>query len=739
MLVTGFRSECWLLAALLSLGVSGCASNASIGARSQDAAASAPVSPVEVRDADFAPLTYRVLLEAEFSPERTNVLIGVVRRQLSRAAGRFDAGNPRVGLNAVLGGLLLVRAGEYRRELLDGGAPALLSAANEVARLGQEGYAAALYSMLATEVAAGGPRAEVEAHLRAIDEFGRATQGGGAVQSASASARVAVQRALLEATPEALDAARDRLVTWMRRALDSNVSEQPIRSNVERDEVMETYRALRGGTIGLVALYVRHGDPRGAISAIEEAELDRMLPPELRNYLEQAADERSPEAWAWLYRLFQQGSESSGSVAVFDTELMAAAAFGASVELFRAEPGSLHAAMPLSAQLVKYGMAEVASLVLAGAVNKSSPPEHVSAALEMVLRAVVAEDAAGQTEAARRTFGAADKLVALSESRQFAGRVTPGPARLRYVMAAIETRHAELARALPLLELAVAAEPSAEAYAMIASIERQRRRPDAALAALDKVLDLSRKAGDPAGEADALVQKFEVLRDAGRLDQAAKALDDALARVVEAQRAGRPGPSQARIERLLARVLEHYGEEAAIHRATERAYEAANGDVRQIAATVLDVSRRALTLGDLQSARAAAQRAIEATLPADEIVYVALWLQLLERRLNAPSDGTVEEAYAMIEESSGWPARLRAWARGKLSDSELLGAARDTAQRTEAAFYIAMQQASAAATAKAALRDVASSAAIELMEVTIARDLVAARRDYKLPPSVAIP
>jgi tetratricopeptide (TPR) repeat protein len=737
MRLTGFRFESWLLIAALSFSVFGCAAGSGVPAQSPGAAGGTPVNPVEVKDADFAPQAYRILLDPAPSSERTNVLIGVVRRQLQRAASRFDAGNPRIGLNAVLGGLLLVRAGEYRHELIDGGAASLAQSANEVARLGQEGYAAALYSMLATELPAGPGRAEVDKHLRAIDEFGRATQGGGVVQSASASARVAVQRSLLEATPEALNAARERLISWIRRALDSNVSEQPIRSNVERDEVLETYRALRGGTVGLVALYVRHGDPRGVLTAIDEADLERMLPPELRNFLEQAGDERSAEAWAWLYRLFQQASEAAGSVSVFDPELMSAAAFGASLELFRAEPSSLNAAMPLSAQLVKYGMAEVASLVLAGAVTRSSPPEHVSAALEMVLRATIAEDAAGQTEAARRTFAAAEKLVALAESRGFVGRVTPGPARLRYVMAAIETRHAELERALPLLQLAVAAEPTAEAYSIIASIERQRKRPDAALAALDRVLELARRGGDVAAEAEALIQRFEVLRDAGRMDDASKALDAALIRIVEAQRNGRPGPSQARVERLLARVLEHYREQAGIHRATARAYEAANGDVRQIAATVLDVSRRSLTLGDLQSARAAAQRAIEASLPSDEIVYVALWLQLLERRLNVPSDGTVEEAYATIDEASGWPSKLRAWARGKISDRDLLGAARDLSQRTEAAFYVAMNQ--GPANAAAALRDVAGSAAVELMEVTIARDLIAAQREYKLPPAVAVP
>jgi hypothetical protein len=275
---------------------------------------------------------------------------------------------------------------------------------------------------------------------------------------------------------------------------------------------------------------------------------------------------------------------------------------------------------------------------------------------------------------------------------------------------------------------------------MLAALERQKGNTDDAIDTIDKVVELSRRASDALAETDALLQKFETLRDAGRADAASKTLEAALTRAVEAQRQGRPGPSQARVERLLARTLEHYGEAVAVRRATERAYEAANGDVRQLAATILDVGRRALTRGDLQAARQSAQRAIDASLGSDEMVYIALWLQLLERKFNVPSDGTVEEAYASIDEASGWPTRLRAWARGRLSNAELLAAARDPAERTEANFYAAMlDRAVGKMDATTTLRAVAASPAVELIEVTIARDLVAAPQKYTLPASITLP
>jgi tetratricopeptide (TPR) repeat protein len=740
MLVRSFRSAIHL--GLFAVGLSGavgCAGTPRPRVTAPTASGlSGPVQALTVGEADFAEKAYQLLVDGDATRERTGMLVGVVRQQLRRTAMRFERGGSSAGLRALLGAFLLVRAGEHRRELLEGGDKALAAGAAEVARLGQEGYAIALYAMLAAELPEGAARTEVDAHIKAISDFSRSTQGSGPLQSAGTAARVAVQRALIESTTEAQTSAKDQLVGWIRRAVEFNAKEQPVRSNTDRDEPLEAYRGLRGGPIALTALYLRHGDPRGALTAIDSAELQRLLSPELRDHLERAADEHDPDAWAELYRVFEGAAESTDSG--FDPELMAGAAWGAALELFRAEPATLHGSMPIAAQLVTHGMAEVGSLVLTNAITRSSSREELGAGLGMVLNAIVAEDASGQLEAARRTYQAADKLLELAEGRAATAKVAPSAARIRYVMAAIETRHAELDRALPLLERAVAVEPSIDAFSMLASIQRQKKNWTAALAALDAVVDLARRASDGLAESDALYQKFETLRDAGRADAASKALAEALTRSVEAQRTGHPGPSQARIERLLARVIEQYGDPAAIRRASQRAYEAANGDARQLAATVLDSARRALTRGDLPAARAAAQRALEASLGSDEIVYVALWLQLLEKKFNQPSDGTVEEAYSSIDDSSGWPTRLRAWARRKISDADLLAAARDPSERTEAAFYIAMTEHMAGkAEATARLRDVAASPAIDLMEVAIARELVAGPKSYTLPSGVALP
>ncbi|HEX5099433.1 MAG TPA: hypothetical protein VFV94_08025, partial [Polyangiaceae bacterium] len=329
-------------------------------------------------------------------------------------------------------------------------------------------------------------------------------------------------------------------------------------------------------------------------------------------------------------------------------------------------------------------------------------------------------------------------------SPKFAGKVSPSPARLRYVMGALEAGRGALASARPLLEAAVREEPSIDALRMLAAITRQARDAQTTLGLLGRAQKLAEKTGNAVEEADLLHSEFEVLRDGGDRAGASKALEQAVTRAVDATRQVRPGASQARAERLLARVLEHFGEPAAVKRATERAYDAAASDTGQLSATITDAARRALTRRDLPSARTALARAVDANLPPDELVYIALWLGLLEKQLSVPTDGAVEDAFAAMDDAPGWSGKLRAWGRGKLPDNDLVAAARDAAQRTEALFYTAMRRrAGGDSSADKALEKVASSEAVNLVEIGIARDLLALRAGaeagLKLPPGLNLP
>ena len=725
----------------LALATSGCAAHPGHAQSAHDNPGSSPIPAVD--DEAFAQSAYNVLVSTDGSPQRASLLVGVVRRQLQRAKARFDAGQREAGLNALTGAFYLMRAGEFQDSALDGAEGALSAGASEVARLGQEGYAFTLYGMLRGKLPQGPERTEVEAHLDAMARFAQATRGAGPMQAAGADFRAATQRSLIEARKAALDEASARAIAWLKKALESNAADAPMNSSADRDEAFEAYRALRGGGYTLIALYLRHGDARSVLTAADRADLGRIIAPELRDRLERAAEDNDADAWADLFHFFDSASHAADAEGLLDHTLMGAATWGTAVQLFRAEPGSMRGAVPLATQLVSYGMAEVAPLVLAPAVSKDATPENVSFALGIVGKALVAEDELNQLSSARHTFDNSKPILALAETKANLGKVNPSSARLRYVMGALETRHGELTRALPLVQSAARAEPSLESLMTLSAIERQRDH-GAALTALGQAVELAKAENDPLAETDALNMKFEVYRDHGDAERASKTLDAALSRAVDAQRSARSGgPTLARCERLLARILEHYDDQLATRRATERAYEASSSDPNQLTATVLDSARRALTHADLSAARRAAQRAVAAGLSSEDLVYVALWLQLVEKKLNVASDGTVEEAYAGVDENSGWPARLRAWARGKLSDQDLANSARSASEKTEATFYAAMLKLQSGGDSSKDLERVAQSPAIDLVEVTIARDLLAMRTkpapDYKLPGNVKLP
>ncbi len=697
---------------------------------------------VPVGDEMFAESAYKVLVEEQPSQERANLLAGVVRRQLARASARFASGEREAGLAALRGAFFLMKKGEFSPEMVQTGGDALREGAAEVSRLGQEGSALALYTMLRAMLPAGAERSDVDAHLQALANFSSITRGSGALLAASSDARRAVQRSLLESSPQAFNDAHERLLDWLKRALASNAAEMPIQSNVDRDEVMEAYRALKGGGFALVALYLRHGDARGALTALDDAGMERSVQPDIREALERCADDNSPEAWEQFFRLFDALAHDPQPLLAFDNELTNGAAWGSALALFRSEPGSLQGVMPLASLLVDYGMAEVAPLTLAPAVVKNPDPDQLGFALALVLNAIVSEAELGQIDGARRAFKAAAPLLEQADAKANRGRVNPSPSRLRYTMAALETSRGELERAKPLLEAAAAVQPTPEVLTTLAAIERQRKNPKVALDLHARVADFGQKAGDEALQAEAEYQRFDIFRELGDAAQATQALEAALKHALSAQRQSQPGAGQARAERMLARVLNDYGERPAADRATARAYQSAGSDGRQLSATIVDAARRALTSENLQAAREATQRAIDATLPPEDSVYVALWLSLLERKLAVPSDGLVEELLSSFDDASGWPGKLRAWARGKLDDAGLLSAAKTRPEQTEAQFYTAMNRyVRGDHAALADLTKVSQSEAVDLVEVGIARDVLASKKPIavKLPSNVTLP
>jgi tetratricopeptide (TPR) repeat protein len=727
------------LAVISLLFAQGCGAHAS-GKEPGTPAGQAQVHPVDVTDETFAPATAELLKKRDPSPARLNSLIGVVRYQLARGGALLESGHDENGLDAIEGALYLVRSGEFHPSMIEGRVPALAAAANAVARKGAEGRAVALYAMLARVLPKGPEKAEVEAHLAAIAAWEDKTRSKGALQAAGGDERSAMARALWEPSPETIRAARNAAIEWIDRAIRYSKEQTPPSDDFERDEAIEAYRAIRTGAMAIAAVYLRNGNPAGALEAMESPRVARVVSPHLHDALRRAAEEDDPEAWLELFSTFDRLGTADSDI-VLESELAQAAAWGAAVELCRVEPGTMRGIMPIATLLMRHGMAEVTPVLLSPIVQKRAEPEVASWSLGYVLEALMADDVVGDIAAARRTFRQALPLLGFIEKSAVAKDVNPSVARVKYAMGALEARAGELLVARPLVETALKSEPTLPGYELIGAIDRQRGDNAAALGAYEAVAKMATESSDPGSVADARLTMFEIYRDQGNAVDASHALETALHRALDAQKMAHTAAEQASAERTLARVLERYGSLEGARRATSRAYEASRGDLRQMTATVLEAARRGLIRADLRATREAARHAIDANLASDDLVYVALWLRILEHKLGISSDGTVEEAFAKIDEEDGWAARLRAWGAGRLTDEQLLSAARSRVEQTEANFYVAMAAyAMNDARASERLERISKSEAIQLVEVGIARDLSEKKRlDLKLPTGVDVP
>jgi tetratricopeptide (TPR) repeat protein len=713
------------------------------GSRAETAASLAGnIRPLEVSDANFAPEVVSLLQTRDQTPERLSRLMGVVRYELARAGLLFDSGHDAAALNAVQGALYLVRTGELHPTMFEGRTAPLLAAANHVARNGSEGRAAALYGLLKQALPMGDAKAEVNAHLTALEKWQEATRSRGVLQALGRDERNAVERALWDPSEDALRAARAATVQWIGGALGYSKEQLPPSDDFEREEAIEAYRAIRTGALTLAAIYLRNGNSVGALEAVDSPQVSRVVSPHLREALHRAADGADPDALFELFSTFDRLSDTTGDVSL-DSQLARAAAWGAAVELYRAQPKAIRGVVPISTLLMKHEMAEVTPLLIAGPLQAAPEADVASWTLGYVLEALTKYDSVGDLPAARRTFANANPLLSFVESRPpLAKAVTPSVPRLRYAMGTLEARSGDLGKAKLLIETTVQVEPTLPALELLAAIDRQRGNSTAALKSLAAATKMATETSDASSVADARLAMFEVYQDLGDATEAARALDAALRRALDARQLAHTGAERASAERVLARVLEEYGSLDGSRRATLRAYDASRSDARQLTATVLEAARRGLTRGDLWSARDAARRAVGASLPSEDIVYVALWLRLLERHLGVPSDGTVEEALAIIDEDAGWPAKLRAWLLGRITDEQLMNTAHGRVEQTEASFYAAMAAyAVKDARALERLERIAKSEAIQLVEVAIARDVVFDKKrvTVKLPTDVEIP
>jgi tetratricopeptide (TPR) repeat protein len=721
---------------VVALAVQGCGLFATAPAQAPKSRPSTPASR-ELRADDFGTTLSSTLRAPRRRGQSVTELTGLVRLQLARATKLFALGEDAAGLAAVRGALFLVKAGEATAQMWQGAEVALSLAAEEASRVGDEGQARALYSLVKQANPTKSLAQSTDEHLAAMDQFSRASETTRSLEQMGDAQRVTIDRSLYEPTPENLEAAARQIIRWINGALTSDVLDRWSDGNSERQEAIEAYRARRFGAVTLVAAYLRHGDSMGAIDWLEKNDLGRLLPPELRSRLEQAGEDDDPTAWGELYQFFKAESDPSRADSTIGVELAEAAAFGLAVELYRSKPTSLMTAGPLALMLPDYQLGDAVPPMLQGALGEHPGREEVNWAMALLMRAVLSSGEVGDIEATRHTFQLAEPILKQVQARTVRGETfTPHPARLYRVMATFESRFAELERAKTMLMQAVELEPGTLGFIELARIERQRGDTVSALSFIDKAIVYAKTVDDALGATEALTVRFELLSAQGDGLGADRVLREALNRAMGARDTAQRPVELAQAERRYARILEHYGQKDGALRALRRALLVAHSDAQQRSVTILDMARLALVDNDLDAARRALRDAQEYGLRGEDCTYVALWFRLLERRRHLPSDGTVEELLARSGELSYWAGKLKAWILGQLSDAELVKSARREPERVEADFYRAMNaewETSSAEWLKVIQR-VARSRAVGLVEVSIAQDLTLRGSQY-VPPA----
>jgi tetratricopeptide (TPR) repeat protein len=743
-----------LLVALEGCAVHGGGKPAITGAERTAPAAAA------VSDDAFAAAVHDLLVSEPGTTERAVRLGAVEARQMARADQRFKARANERGLAAVSGGLYLVRAREAQQGTFGvAGSDAMKAAARELALRGDEGRARALYNLSAM-LGPEAERQEAQRHLAALDVWMHDALGsGGEVENAGALERVAVHRWLLEPSDAALTDAAMATSDWVSKALVLRDKFRKTRVQPPREEGAEAWRALETGPIVLASVYLRDADVSGALAAIDRAQARELLEserPQFAAALEAAAQEpgvaRCIDLLAQLRPLAGREPEHDASHDdedfVDDRDLFGAAAFSVASECYRLDPTVPQVALTIGVALEELGMAEATPAVLVDAVRGHADARVTSEALALTLDAMASEEDAGDPDAARRTFKAAQPLLAAASDKALAGKVHPSAARLRAAMGEIDLREGRIDEARALLKQSADEEKSGSVLLSLARIEWRDGQTQPALGHLTEALSAQDVARDPALRGEILLLTSDVVRDKGDVAAARTPLTEALKGLVQS-RGAQDGDARARVERVLSRVLDRFGAAQPAQRALERAYAAAPGDRHQATQTIELLIGRAFVRGDLPAAREGLERALGTDLDADDLVYFALWVRLLERQERVPSDGAPDRVFGSIGDDGGqnkerWVATLARFGEGRIKGDELVARAVTPIQKYEALFYSAMDRRASGDTkgGDELLREVVAGTGLELSEVSLARDLLDPTRTQvggPLPPDVSIP
>ncbi|MEO8877533.1 MAG: hypothetical protein ABI461_18200 [Polyangiaceae bacterium] len=144
----------------------------------------------------------------------------------------------------------------------------------------------------------------------------------------------------------------------------------------------------------------------------------------------------------------------------------------------------------------------------------------------------------------------------------------------------------------------------------------------------------------------------------------------------------------------------------------------------------------ALVHNDVESARAGLRRGSSSDLTDEDLVYLALWTRAVEKQMKVTTNGDADKIFGSVSDDGRWIGRLSAYAAGKVKEADLLASAKTPAQKTEANFYVGLDHRAAGDVVGSQnyFKQTLSAGGVDLMEVGLARDILAGPKAYVAGP-----
>jgi tetratricopeptide (TPR) repeat protein len=675
-----------------------------------------------VSDDEFAAALKRAFLASPGSKERDAVMGGVFKAALVRGRDHFNKHANERAMNTVQGAFMFLRNGELRPEWF---APEQVDAVDQAARVtakdGDEGRAAAFYDVL-EKVGDQARRDDAKYHSQAIEGWLHAQGPQNSALGTGAVARAKLVRAVIEPSAQSKSDAAKAVAAWIDQAVRVRNAYRTRRTVPSREEGQEVLFALERAPVLLTAIYMRDGDAKGALAELGKIgnAADDVVKPDLVRALEQLDEKPSARRWLKLGQAFGGRADGEDGAEAFILRFGILACVS---EAYRLEPDLPETSGYLASAMLEFGFPEVAPMILVDAAKQSNDPRFLSATVAVILRAITEEIDSDDGPAARRAYRASLPILAQMDKIKVGAKLNPGPAQIYAVMGEVELRDGNVKEARAFLEKATAIVPLPQVSLLLARIDWHDKDAPKAIARIRDALNQPEIAQDPVLKGEMLAFLGEVTRDQGDVQAARTSLVDALKALGLARKAD-DAPTRARAERATARILDRFGAAQPAQRALERALDASR-DKKQAAATVGQQTARALVQNDLKGAREALVRGIALELDDTDLVYYAMWVRFLERQSKATGESVTDRVLSQVKDDSRWIGKIAAFGLGSIKADDLVKLAATPAQKTEASFYVAMdRKVKGDAAALDALKQVGDAGSLELMEVTIARDLV---------------